>query len=296
MSLIEKQLDQTINKVETAIARLKNFEPEEGYFLAYSGGKDSGVIKRLAEIAGVKFEANYSCTSVDPPELVRFVKSQKDVKFNIPHYTDGSPITMWNLIRKKKLPPTRIQRYCCAELKESNGKGCVTVTGVRWEESVNRSKNQGLINIFSKKKEDRLILNLDNDENRRMVENCYRTRKTLVNPIIDWTDSDVWEFHKVENLPYCEMYGDIKSKNGCFFCTGKNRLGCIGCPMNTNAKEELEEYPKYKAAYIRAFDKMLLEITGASWKSGDEVYDWWVNGGNKKIDENQFSLFEEDDQ
>lgn len=292
--LLEKRLDCTIDKVQTAIDRLKSFEPEGGYWLAYSGGKDSGVIKRLAEMAGVKFQAHYSCTSVDPPELVRFIKAQKDVHFDIPRYDDGKPITMWNLIPKKKMPPTRLIRYCCQELKESQGKGMPTITGVRWEESVNRRKNQGLINMFGATKKQRLILNDDNDEARRMVENCYRTRKTLINPIIDWTDSDVWEFHKVESLPYCELYGDIKVKNNCYTCTGKKRLGCIGCPMNTNAKQELEENPKYKAAYIRAFDNMLLASTKATtWQSGEEVMDWWINGGNKYVDPNQISFMEE---
>lgn len=36
-------------KVETAIERIKTFEPPEGYFLAFSGGKDSVVIKALAD-------------------------------------------------------------------------------------------------------------------------------------------------------------------------------------------------------------------------------------------------------
>ena len=72
----------------------------------YAVVKDSGVIKRLAEMAGVKFQAHYSCTSVDPPELVRFIKAQKDVYFDIPRYADGKPITMWNLMPKKKMPPT----------------------------------------------------------------------------------------------------------------------------------------------------------------------------------------------
>jgi len=290
MALLEKRLDCTIDKVQTAIDRLKAFEPPEGYWLAYSGGKDSGVIKRLAEMAGVKFEAHYSCTSVDPPELVRFIKSQKDVYFDIPRYPDGKPITMWNLIPKKKMPPTRLMRYCCKELKESSGVGRVTVTGVRWSESVSRSKKQGLITLLGKNKKEEVILNDDNAESRRMVENCYRTRKTLVNPIIDWTDSDVWEFHRVENVPYCELYGTITKE---FTCTGKKRLGCIGCPMSRNRSKELEQYPKYKAAYIRAFDKMI-EQTRKTWTCGEEVFDWWVNRGNKYIDPNQIGFDLED--
>lgn len=46
--------------VEVAIERLKAFEPEEGYYLAFSGGKDSVVIKELANIAGVKYDAHYT--------------------------------------------------------------------------------------------------------------------------------------------------------------------------------------------------------------------------------------------
>lgn len=87
-------------KVETAIERIKTFEPPEGYFLAFSGGKDSVVIKALADMAGVKYDAHYHITSVDPPELVRFVKTFDDVSMDRTHYKDGTPITMWNLIPK----------------------------------------------------------------------------------------------------------------------------------------------------------------------------------------------------
>lgn len=56
-----------IDKVQIAINRLKNFEPPDGYFVAFSGGKDSQCIYHLCEMAGVKFDAHYSVTSVDPP-------------------------------------------------------------------------------------------------------------------------------------------------------------------------------------------------------------------------------------
>ncbi len=69
--------------VQKSIERLKFFEPvKEGYYLAFSGGKDSVVLKRLAEMAGVKFDAHYSVTTIDPPELTQFIrKYHPDVKW-----------------------------------------------------------------------------------------------------------------------------------------------------------------------------------------------------------------------
>ena len=129
--------------VQTAIKRLRTFEPPEGYYLAFSGGKDSVVIKELADMAGVKYDAHYTLTSVDPPELVQFIKSFPDVQIDKPRDKDGKQITMWNLIPKKKMPPTRVVRYCCASLKETQGQGRFVITGVRKAESAKRSKRGG---------------------------------------------------------------------------------------------------------------------------------------------------------
>lgn len=143
------------DKVQVAIDRFRTFEPPEGYYLAFSGGKDSVVIKALADMAGVKYDAHYNLTSVDPPELVQFVKSFPDVIIDRPKDKDGNQITMWNLIPRKKMPPTRIVRYCCNELKEVGGQGRLVVTGVRWAESPNRKNNQGEITIMTKRKKER---------------------------------------------------------------------------------------------------------------------------------------------
>ena len=140
------------DKVEVAIDRLKTFEPPEGYYLAFSGGKDSVVIKALADMAGVKYDAHYTNTTVDPPELIHFIKEKHpDVEIVSPKDKDGNYITMWKLIRKKKLPPFRTTRYCCAVLKESQGYGRMTVTGVRWAESSNRRNNQGELTVYKGK-------------------------------------------------------------------------------------------------------------------------------------------------
>ena len=116
------------NRVDTAIKRLRSFEPPEGYFLAFSGGKDSQVIYHLALESGVKFETHYSVTTVDPPELLRFIKKNyPDVIWDRPNKT------MWQLIVENAMPPTRRIRYCCRELKEDKGEGRIVVTGIRWQ-------------------------------------------------------------------------------------------------------------------------------------------------------------------
>ena len=253
-------------KIDKAILRLQSFAPPEGYFVAFSGGKDSIVVKHLCNLAQVKYDAHYSVTSVDPPELVYYIRQyHPDVSFDIPHDKDGKPVNMWNLIAKHTLPPTRKVRYCCEELKECNGEGRVTVTGVRWAESPRRANTHGVVDFQNKpvgtrkmadavgasyklNKNGSVILNDDNAEERRLVEQCYRTRKTLVNPIVDWSDEDVWDFIHEYHLPYCKLYDE-----------GFKRLGCIGCPLSgrKNMEKEFERWPKYKKLYIKAFQHMV---------------------------------------
>lgn len=169
-----------VNKVKIAIDRMRAFEPPEGYYLAFSGGKDSVTLKALADMAGVKYDAHYNVTTVDPPELTRFIKIvHPDVVWELPK------MTMRQLIIREQTPPTRIMRYCCKELKESEGKGRATLTGVRWAESTNRRNKQGLVSIIGKNARQTaenldadyreigsksMVFNLDNAATRRTVE------------------------------------------------------------------------------------------------------------------------------
>ena len=292
-------------KVDAAVKRLKAFEPPEGYYLAFSGGKDSVVCKALCDRAGVKYDAHYNVTSVDPPELVRFILDyHKDVHFDIPHYADGTPITMWNLIPKQLIPPTQLVRYCCKHLKERGGEGRFCVTGVRWEESARRKNNRGIVeqqfagndntdisdadlSIWQRNKSGGLILVNDNDEARRQLEHCQIKGKWVLNPIIDWTYRNVWDFTYNEQLPYC-----------CKYDQGRCRLGCIGCPMGGRKQmlEDFAEYPKYKEAYLRAFGKMIEERKKRNlhnktrWETPEQVFRWWTRDPNG---EDQITMFDD---
>lgn len=272
-----------IAKEKRAIEYLKAFEPkDEPYYLCYSGGKDSDAIRILASLAGVKHDIENNHTTVDAPETVRYIRSIPGVHINYPEKS------MWQLIVEKGMPPTRIVRYCCAELKERGGKGRVKITGVRKEESTARAANGGLVKVIGKPKtmekaaiemgaeyeispKGGIVLNHDNAATRQFVEHCYRTTSTMINPIIDWTNNDVWEF-----LHHYGCQSNPLYRNG--FC----RVGCIGCPLGgyKSMKREFALYPKYQENYIRAFDRMIARRKERGlpsvWNSGEECFTWWI--------------------
>lgn len=116
------------------------------------------------------------------------------------------------------------------------------------------------------------MLNNDNEESRKMVEQCYKLSKTVINPIIDWDDGDVWEFIHEYEIPYCKLYDE-----------GFKRLGCIGCPMTTKEKrqKEFDRWPKFKEMYIKAFEKSVNKMhergRTTDWETGMDMFEWWMN-------------------
>ena len=233
-------------KIDIAIKRMQHFVPEEGFFLAFSGGKDSMVLKRVADMAGVKYDAHYSVTTIDPPEVTQFMKEYyPDVQFDYPD------LTFFQWMQKKLFPPTRLMRWCCEKLKERGGEGRLIATGIRWAESVNRAKN------------------------RTLIDTCYKRPSTkLFNPLIDWTDVDIWDFIHTEGLPYCKLYDQ-----------GVLRIGCILCPMAgpEGMKRDIERYPKMANAFRVNFQKLWDARIKAgkettNWKNAEEWFDWWIGG------------------
>lgn len=275
MALIEQTLFGKVDKVKIAIDRIKSFEPisngfmDEPYYVAYSGGKDSDCLRILFELAGVPYDLVHNHTTVDAPETVYYIRTIPKIQIIKPE------ITMWDLIVKNRMPPTRLARYCCSQLKERGGLGRFVSTGVRWAESVNRKKKRGGLEIQGSKAVNNIILNADNDESRRLFETCQIKGKRILNPIIDWSDNDVWE-----------LLGYYGCKSNPLYECGYKRVGCVGCPMNTRVKQEFERCPKYRQSYIHAFDRMITRNLAdgfemPTWKTGQDVFDWWVDRRKK---------------
>lgn len=144
-------LDEKIEKAKKALklaAEMSTTYYEKPLVLAYSGGKDSDVLLHLAEdcLKADEFEVLNGHTTVDAPETVYHIRevfkrlNSKGVKTTIDYHkqADGTNITMWNLIPKKLIPPTRVVRYCCEVLKETTTPNRLCALGVRAAESRKR--------------------------------------------------------------------------------------------------------------------------------------------------------------
>lgn len=263
---MEQPLDR---KIELAIKLLQGYEEmalqlsPDGFYLAFSGGKDSIVIKELANMAGVRYKAWYNQTTIDPPELVYFIqrhhadvewsRAKRNLCLSIADHAEG--------------PPTRLRRWCCAEYKEAYGNGGYKIIGVRAAESPRRAKTW-----------------------RPLVAN--KNTGYVLCPILYWSDADIWAFVRQQGLPYCSLYDE-----------GFDRLGCIGCPMKNEAatKKDFERWPGFERLWKMGIKKFYDKFKGVPRRDGkaraietfetfEIFWNWWISRKGQAGDECQTSL------
>lgn len=273
----EKKLNHSIELLRKAERIALKYDRDDGFYLAFSGGKDSQALYHVAKMAGVKFKAHMSLTSVDPPEVIRFVKNvYPDVVLHKPK------MSIYQRAVERGILPTMRVRWCCADFKESAGAGKVTLIGIRKEESARRAKRHevevsdrkfgGNLEEFEawsktqiEKQQNKSKRKINEDEFSVKADNevrCINGKDSiLISPIFDWSEKDVWYFlNEVAKVPHCSLYDE-----------GFTRIGCILCPMSQYKQKlkEMQRYPHVKRNWIEAIKKIR---RGGVFKEG---FIWW---------------------
>jgi len=234
--------------VREALSFIKLHEPPEGYFGAFSGGKDSIVSLELVRMAGVRYQAYYSVSGIDPPEVVGFIrKHYPEVAFLHPK------MTFWEGIRKK-FPPLRTKRWCCDYLRKYPSRAIPLknrIMGMRMEESSARAV-------------------------RPRIERNKREKATVFKPIFLWQSWTVWDFIARYDLSYPSLYDE-----------GWDRVGCVVCPFicNPNMKQisrNKERWPGIYKAFERAvtdwFNTRKAEGAALRENTAEEYIEHWYRG------------------
>lgn len=273
--------DELKCRIEKSIALLQKaerlamlYDQKDGFFLAFSGGKDSQTLYHLAQMAGVKFRAHFSPTTIDPPQLIRFIRrNYPDVEFG------KVKQSIYAMTLKKGCLPTMRARWCCAEYKETGGAGKVTLIGIRHQESTRRAARTE-VSFRSRK------FNGDYGQFEEYRDRFTSGKETevrcmsgkdsiLISPIIEWTDRDVWEFlNDVVKVPHCELYDPPYNQH---------RIGCILCPMASTKQKrrDCELFPHVKAKWIETIGELRrTKWTECRLASAEETFEWWISGLN----------------
>ena len=265
---LARKLEHSVELLRKSEKMALRLDPENGFYLAFSGGKDSQCLYHVAKLAGVRFKAHMNLTSIDPPEVIRFVKTQyPDVELIKPR------MSIYEMAKKKHILPTMRLRWCCAEFKEKGGAGKATLIGIRKEESARRAKREEISTVIKRK-----ITNETFDqwsEHEEQMVTCVGGKdKILVSPIIYWTERDVWEFLNSNKIPHCELYDE-----------GYTRIGCICCPMSSYRQKirEVKRWPHVKRNWIKAIQWM--KDNGYSnhvEECAEMNFRWWISGKGYK--------------
>lgn len=271
------KLEHSVELLRKAERIALMYDSDDGYYLAFSGGKDSQALYHVAQLAGVKFKGRMSLTSVDPPQVIRFVKK---------HYPDVELIkpkmSMFDKAIERGVLPTMNVRWCCADFKEGAGAGKVTLIGVRAAESTRRAKRHEVevssrkfsgdldgFDAWSKeqieKKMSKTKRKINEDEFSINTDNkvrCINGKDSiLISPIFQWTEADVWYFlNEIVNVPHCELYD-----------MGYTRIGCILCPMASKKSKlkDIKMFPHAKRGWIRAIKAIHHMVDGYTKDNGD---------------------------
>ena len=261
---LQKKIIYSIDLIRKSEKMALRLDPENGFYNTFSGGKDSQVMYHLVRLAGVKHKTHMNLTSVDPPEVIRFVRTQyPDVELIKPK------MSIYEMAKKKHVLPTMRFRWCCAEYKEMSGTGKVTLIGVRKQESARRAKREEIsANIKGKRAEETFDQWSEHEE--KMVACVGGKDKILVSPIIHWTERDVWEFLNKNGIPHCELYDQ-----------GYTRIGCICCPMSRYKQKvrEIRRWPHVKRNWLKTIQWLI--DNGYSFSDNPNAefgFNWWISG------------------
>ena len=233
----------------------EKFEKKD-MIISFSGGKDSTVVADLVHRAlgdgNEKFLHIFGDTTLEFPSTYEYVKRYKE-QHQDPIVSSKNKEKDFFELCKEIGPPSRVMRWCCTIFKtgaittklEKTSKSkshVVTFYGIRRSESASRSK-------YEKESESPKI-----------------AKQTVISPIIDWNDFDVWLYLLTRKIDFNEAYR-----------LGYARVGCFCCPNNSQWSEFLTKI--HMPELYEKFHGILVQFATQIGKPDPEEY---VDSGNWK--------------
>lgn len=253
---LNQKIDHALGTIEVFVNRMGGLDK---VYVAFSGGKDSTVLLHLARTLYPDIKVMFLNTGNEYPEIIRFVNQVKEhVNLDIvrPKYTPrqvwakyGFPLVSKEesqYIHEVRINPTsataqkrmggdkyaiskqwrflvdepyETSHMCCAKLKKEPAK--------RYQKETGRYPILGTMASESRLRKSSYL--------RNGGCNVYDGKKPSSRPLSIWTDEDIWEYIRINNLEIAEIYHK-----------GADRTGCMGCGFGCHFKDDVRFDLLYK--------------------------------------------------
>ena len=269
-------------KVQMTKLRIKWWLDEFDGYVSFSGGKDSTVLLHIARQVSSDIPAVFVDTGLEYPEVREFALSQENVirlrpemNFRKVIETYGYPVigkevaqkiyeyrknpngytaarfddnsefnkkynhhysmAKWTWLRDSDIP---ISHMCCNVMKKKPVK--------KYEKETGRTPIIATMACESRNRKTAWLKN---------GCNAYESKRPTSQPMSFWTEKDVLQYIKENNLSYASVYGEIKEdEKGEYYTTGVKRTGCVFCGFGAHLEKEPNRYQKLKQTHPQLWE------------------------------------------
>jgi phosphoadenosine phosphosulfate reductase len=240
-------------RIGEALVQLKSYQ-DSNVYVSFSGGKDSLVALDLALRAGIS-KAVFCDTTIEFKETSHYIKRVEDF-YGITIERVKAPLTFFELVKKIGFP-SRKSKWCCEVFKFApqasfalKNKLDGYITGLRHEESNHRRSYQ-------------------------LVDANPHVPTMQINPLIEWTQDEIWNYINAENLPINPLYEYFE------------RIGCWVCPNRTSQEwmQITRHFPDLYAELINSLNGYADKLAIADKETFVKEMKWtsWANPIKKVI-------------
>lgn len=257
-------LNQKIDHTLGAIEQFYNYT-DGSCVIMFSGGIDSTVLLHLARMRYPDIKAVFVNTTNEFSEILKFVRSTPNVETLLPKMTFLETVREYGfpLVSKKvakaikyiKYPSPKNDKVRNLVLTGINSKGqqcpsyklakkwyflkdaefelthkcCEILKHKPFHEYQKTNKVFPITGIMAENSQQRKGNYL------QYGCNIMNGKKSVSRPLEIWLDKDIWEYVKLYNVPYCDVYDKGENNTGCAYCG-------FGCHLEKESRfERLKE-------------------------------------------------------
>lgn len=277
-------------KIRLTLNRIKEWhiKYEGNVYLAFSGGKDSTVLKHIIDAYYPDIPSVFCNTGLEYPEVKRFAMSQKNVtvitpkmKFKEVLKKYGFPVVSKEISRDIYEIRHSKSEYLVNRRLNGDKNGNFKISK-KWKYLIDAPfeispiccqimKKQPFKTYQQETGRKPIVATMTEESSLRLTAwlqkgcNAFDAKNPRSAPISFWTEQDILAYIHRERVVIPSVYGEIKREpdlfnEGKFYCTGCKRTGCMFCMFGVHLDEYPNRFQRMKQTHPRLYQYCIEEL------------------------------------